>query len=44
MDRYKILIVDDEQGIVTMLKDYFQFHGYLGRTISSILLFVCFFL
>ncbi len=29
MPKYKILIVDDEQGIVTMLKDYFEFHGYL---------------
>ena len=25
MERYKILLVDDEQGIVTMLKDYFEF-------------------
>ena len=35
MERYKILIVDDEQGIVTMLKDYFQFHGYLVNTAMS---------
>ena len=35
MDRYKILIVDDEQGIVTMLKDYFEFHGYLVYTAMS---------
>lgn len=28
----KILIVDDEQGIVMMLKDYFDFHGYLVFT------------
>lgn len=32
MVRNKILIVDDEQGIVTMLKDYFEFHGYLVYT------------
>lgn len=25
---YKILIVDDEKDIVTMLRDYFTFHGY----------------
>ena len=35
MDRYKILIVDDEQGIVTMLKDYFEFHGFLVYTAIS---------
>ena len=35
MDRYKILIVDDEQGIVTMLKDYFEFHGFLVYTAMS---------
>jgi two-component system, OmpR family, lantibiotic biosynthesis response regulator NisR/SpaR len=29
---YKILIVDDEPGIVSMLKDYFEFHGYLVYT------------
>ncbi len=33
--KYKILIVDDEQGIVTMLKDYFEFHGYLVYTAMS---------
>lgn len=32
MATYKLLIVDDEQGIVTMLKDYFEFHGYLVYT------------
>ena len=35
MPKYKILIVDDEQGIVTMLKDYFEFHGYLVYTAMS---------
>lgn len=35
MMKYKILIVDDEQGIVTMLKDYFEFHGYLVYTAMS---------
>ena len=35
MIKYKILIVDDEQGIVTMLKDYFGFHGYLVYTAMS---------
>ena len=35
MIKYKILIVDDEQGIVTMLKDYFEFHGYLVYTAMS---------
>lgn len=35
MERYKILIVDDEQGIVAMLKDYFEFHGYLVYTAMS---------
>lgn len=32
---YKILIVDDEQGIVSMLHDYFEFHGYLVYTASN---------
>lgn len=35
MAEYKILLVDDEQGIVTMLKDYFEFHGYLVYTAMS---------
>ena len=35
MVKYKILIVDDEQGIVSMLKDYFEFHGYLVYTAMS---------
>lgn len=35
MIKYKILIVDDEQGIVTMLRDYFEFHGYLVYTAMS---------
>ena len=35
MEKHKILIVDDEQGIVTMLKDYFEFHGYLVYTAMS---------
>ncbi len=35
MAKYKILVVDDEQGIVTMLKDYFEFHGYLVYTAMS---------
>lgn len=35
MIKYKILIVDDEQGIVSMLKDYFEFHGYLVYTAMS---------
>lgn len=29
---YKILIVDDEQGILSMLQDYFEFHGYFVYT------------
>lgn len=33
--KYKILIVDDEEGIVTMLKDYFEFHGYSVYTAFS---------
>lgn len=33
--KHKILIVDDEQGIFAMLKDYFEFHGYLVYTASS---------
>lgn len=32
MIKNKILIVDDEQGIVNMLKNYFEFHGYLVFT------------
>ena len=28
----KILIVDDEKGIVTMLKNYFELHGYQAYT------------
>lgn len=32
---YRILIVDDEEGIVTMLKDYFEFHGYLVYTAAN---------
>lgn len=32
---YKILIVDDEQGIITMLQDYFEFHGYFVYTASN---------
>lgn len=32
---YKILIVDDEQGIITMLQDYFKFHGYFVYTASN---------
>lgn len=35
MVKYKILIIDDEQGIVTMLKDYFEFHGYRVYTAMS---------
>lgn len=35
MVKYKILIVDDEQGIITMLRDYFEFHGYLVYTAMS---------
>lgn len=35
MLKHKILIVDDEQGIITMLKDYFEFHGYLVYTAIS---------
>lgn len=29
---YKILVVDDEQGILDMLQDYFEFKGYLVYT------------
>lgn len=35
MNKYKLLIVDDEQGIIAMLKDYFEFHGYLVYTAAS---------
>lgn len=32
---YKILIVDDEQGIISMLQDFFEFRGYLVYTAMS---------
>lgn len=35
MAQYKILIVDDEPGIAAMLKDYFEFHGYLALTAGN---------
>lgn len=35
MIRYKILIVDDEPGILAMLRDYFEFHGYIVYTAMS---------
>lgn len=34
--KYKILIVDDEADIVSMLKDYFEFNGYDTLTVRSI--------
>ena len=33
--REKILVVDDEKGIVTLLKDYFEINGYQVLTAQS---------
>ncbi|WP_068776376.1 response regulator transcription factor [Paenibacillus sp. FJAT-26967] len=33
--QHKILIVDDEQGILTLLKDYFEINGYTVYTAAS---------
>ena len=31
----KILVVDDEEGIITLLKDYFEMNGYEVYTAQS---------